>query len=114
MSIDELPQLFNILMGDMSFVGPRPLLPEYKLHYSEEESRRHLLKPGITGYTQIHLGNSSNWDKRMEMDIYYVHTISFYLDIKIIVSTIISIFNFTKKAKADVEIQRFDEYAQNR
>jgi len=113
-SIDELPQLINILRGDMSFVGPRPLLPEYLSYYSEEEKQRHLTKPGLSGLSQIEIGNTSDWDRRMEKDIEYVHNQSFSLDFKILLRTIGSIFNFKRKAEQDIGIIKFDEYARNR
>lgn len=88
LSLDELPQLFNILKGDMSIVGPRPLLFEFFPYYSEEEMRRHEVKPGVTGWAQIHGRNNLNWDERLQMDIWYVDHWSPWLDIKIIFRTI--------------------------
>ena len=81
--IDELPELFNILIGDMSFVGPRPLLPEYLPLYDPHQSRRHEVKPGITGWAQVNGRNAISWDQRFEYDVYYVDHISFGLDMKI-------------------------------
>jgi len=87
-SIDELPELINVIKGDMSLVGPRPLLVKYLPYYSSRESRRHEVKPGITGLAQVSGRNAVNWDKRLELDVQYVETISFKLDIKILVKTI--------------------------
>ncbi len=83
-SLDELPELFNVLKGEMSFVGPRPLLQEYLPLYSKEQRRRHEVKPGITGWAQINGRNNINWKNKFELDIWYVKHISFILDIKIL------------------------------
>ena len=91
-SIDELPELFNVLKGDMSFVGPRPLLPEYLDLYNKNQIRRHNLKPGITGWAQINGRNSLSWSEKFEYDIWYVNNQTFLLDIKIIFITIIKLF----------------------
>ena len=87
-SIDELPQLINVLMGDMSLVGPRPLLFKYLPLYSKEQKRRHDVKPGITGWAQVNGRNTISWTKKFELDIYYVNNISFLLDLKILWMTI--------------------------
>ncbi len=87
-SLDELPELFNILKGDMSFVGPRPLLTEYLDRYSSDERRRHDVKPGLTGYAQAYGRNSLSWEERFEKDIFYVDNCSLALDIKIILKTV--------------------------
>lgn len=87
-SLDELPELINILMGQMSFVGPRPLLPEYLPRYSPEQRRRHLVPPGLTGWAQIHGRNESSWEDRFEKDLWYVHNQSFLLDVQIVLKTI--------------------------
>jgi len=87
-SIDEIPQLFNVLKGDMSIVGPRPLLPRYLELYSERQARRHEVKPGITGWAQINGRNAIRWTNKFELDVWYVENISFALDIKIIFKTI--------------------------
>jgi undecaprenyl phosphate N,N'-diacetylbacillosamine 1-phosphate transferase len=84
LSIDELPQLINVLKGDMSLVGPRPLLYKYMPLYSEKQLRRHEVKPGITGWAQVNGRNSISWTKKFEFDIYYVNHVSFLLDAKII------------------------------
>lgn len=82
-SLDELPQLWNILMGDMSFIGPRPLLPEYLPLYSPEQARRHNVRPGLSGWAQVNGRNSISWKQRFEYDVWYVDNISFKLDLKI-------------------------------
>ena len=87
-SLDELPSLYNVIKGDMSLIGPRPLLIEYLPLYSENQMRRHNLKPGITGWAQINGRNSISWEKKFELDVWYVDNQSFWLDIKIIFLTI--------------------------
>lgn len=91
-SLDELLQLFNILKGDMSFIGPRPLLVEYLPYYTEEEFRRHDIKPGITGLAQINGRNMLNWEDRFEYDVYYVDNCSLALDLLIILKTVKKVF----------------------
>ena len=90
-SLDELLELVNILKGDMSFIGPRPLLMEYLPLYNEKESMRHDLKPGLTGLAQVNGRNLISWEKKFELDYFYVKNISFFLDIKIIIKTIYKI-----------------------
>ena len=92
LSIDELPQLINVLKGDMALVGPRPLLIKYLPLYSEEQYRRHEVRPGITGWAQVNGRNSISWTKKFELDVWYVDHISFWLDIKIIFLTIKKVF----------------------
>ena len=87
-SIDEIPQLVNVFLGHMSIVGPRPLLPEYHSLYSEEQKRRHNVKPGITGWAQINGRNSILWTQKFEYDVWYVDKMSFSLDLKILLLTI--------------------------
>jgi lipopolysaccharide/colanic/teichoic acid biosynthesis glycosyltransferase len=87
-SIDEIPQLINVLKGNMSLIGPRPLLPEYLPLYNELQKRRHEVKPGITGWAQVNGRNSISWQQKFEYDAWYVENISFLLDIKIVVMTI--------------------------
>jgi len=87
-SLDELPELFNVLNGEMSLVGPRPLLIDYLPLYSPEQARRHEIKPGITGWAQINGRNSLSWQEKFEMDVWYVDHVSFWLDIKILFLTI--------------------------
>ena len=86
-SIDELPQLFNVLDGSMSLVGPRPLLREYDAHYSAEQSRRLLVKPGLTGLAQVTGRNELSWEDKLALDVQYVDTQSFWLDIKLLLKT---------------------------
>ena len=91
-SLDELPQLINILKNDMSIVGPRPLLPEYLLLYNKQQARRHEVKPGITGLAQISGRNSLSWEEKFKLDVYYIDHVSFSLDMKIIILTIFKVF----------------------
>jgi lipopolysaccharide/colanic/teichoic acid biosynthesis glycosyltransferase len=91
-SLDEIPQLINILKGDMSLVGPRPLLIPYLRLYSPEQARRHEVRPGITGWTQVNGRNSLNWEKKFELDVWYVDNLSFKLDIKILWMTVVKVF----------------------
>lgn len=86
-SLDEIPQLINVLKGDMSLVGPRPLLIEYLPLYSEKEKKRHWVKPGITGYAQIHGRNQLSWKKKFELDVYYAENSSLWLDLYILFMT---------------------------
>lgn len=90
-SLDELPELFNILVGNMSIVGPRPLLVEYIPRYSPEQRRRHLIRPGLTGYAQAYGRNLLTWDEKFKKDTYYVDNVSFMLDAKIIVHTVLAV-----------------------
>jgi sugar transferase EpsL len=92
LSLDELPQLINVLRGEMSLVGPRPLLLEYLPLYSAEQSRRHNVLPGITGWAQINGRNSLSWDEKFKLDVWYVDNQSFYLDLKILLLTVKKIF----------------------
>lgn len=87
-SIDELPQLINVLKGDMAIVGPRPLLPKYLPLYTKEQARRHEVRPGITGWAQCHGRNAISWTKKFELDVWYVDNCSLWLDLKIIFMTI--------------------------
>ena len=91
-SLDELPQLINILKGDMSLIGPRPLLVEYLPKYTREQARRHEVRPGISGWAQINGRNSSSFSERFKHDVWYVDNISFYLDVKILIITFIKVF----------------------
>ncbi|MBH1982959.1 MAG: sugar transferase [Burkholderiales bacterium] len=86
-SLDELPQLFNVLKGDISLVGPRPLLMDYLPLYSPEQARRHLVRPGITGWAQVNGRNAISWERKFELDIWYVDHQSFWLDMKILALT---------------------------
>jgi len=91
-SLDELPQLFNVLKGDMSLIGPRPLMPGYLSLYSTEQARRHEVRPGITGWAQVNGRNTITWTKKFEYDVWYVDHISFLLDVKIILMTVKNVF----------------------
>ena len=94
-SLDELPQLWNVLRGDISLVGPRPLLKEYLPYYTPEEARRHTVRPGLTGWAQIHGRNKLNFDERLKMDVWYVDHLSWYLDLRILLATIRLVFTAT-------------------
>jgi lipopolysaccharide/colanic/teichoic acid biosynthesis glycosyltransferase len=91
-SLDEIPQLINVLKGDMSLVGPRPLLVQYLQLYTTEQKRRHLVKPGITGWAQVNGRNSISWEEKFKLDVWYVDNISFLFDMKIIFLTIKKVF----------------------
>lgn len=91
-SLDELPQVINVLKGDMSIVGPRPLLPEYLPYYSEKHAKRHNVRPGITGLAQISGRNDLKFSERFNLDVEYVETVSFMLDIKILIKTFFKLF----------------------
>ncbi|MBK6908531.1 MAG: sugar transferase [Rhodocyclaceae bacterium] len=92
-SIDELPQLINVLRGDMSLIGPRPLLMEYLPLYSPEQSRRHEVRPGITGWAQVNGRNAISWEERLRLDVWYVDHYSFWLDAKILFMTFSRVFS---------------------
>lgn len=87
-SIDELPQLINVLKGDMALIGPRPLLPEYLPYYTEKERLRHTVRPGITGWAQCHGRNNLSWDDKLALDVYYVENMSMLMDIRVIFQTV--------------------------
>lgn len=91
-SLDEIPQLINVLKGDMSLIGPRPLLPQYLELYSDFQNRRHEVRPGITGWAQVNGRNAISWEKKFEYDVWYVDQLSFLLDIKIILLTLKKVF----------------------
>lgn len=91
-SLDELPELLNVLKGDMSLVGPRPLLMEYLPLYSAEQARRHEVRPGITGWAQVNGRNALNWEEKFDLDVWYVSNQSFWLDVKILFLTILKVF----------------------
>lgn len=92
-SLDELPELWNVLRGDMSLVGPRPLRVQYLDRYSPEQARRHEVRPGITGWAQVNGRNTTSWSKRFELDVWYVENHSLLLDLQIIVRTLVKVFN---------------------
>lgn len=115
-SIDELPQLWNVLKGDMSFIGPRPLLVRYLPYYTEREHRRHDVRPGITGLSQVSGRNNLKWDERLEMDVRYVEEICFILDFRIAIDTIKKVFrqeNIVVVMDPTVNVP-LDEYRRNR
>lgn len=87
-SLDEIPQLLNVIKGDMSIIGPRPLLTDYVHLYNDFQNQRHNVKPGITGWAQVNGRNAISWDKKFELDVYYVTNISFWLDLKILFLTV--------------------------
>ena len=91
-SLDEIPQLLNVIKGDMSLIGPRPLLVQYLPLYSASQKRRHEVKPGITGWAQVNGRNAIGWEKKFEYDVWYVDHVSFILDIKILLKTIKKVF----------------------
>lgn len=92
-SLDELPELFNILKGDMAIVGPRPLLVQYLPLYNEKQRLRHCVKPGITGYAQVNGRNSISWEEKFDLDIDYINNISFYVDLRICLTTFVTVFS---------------------
>lgn len=92
-SIDELPQLINVLKGDMAFIGPRPLLVQYLPYYTEREKLRHSVRPGISGWAQVNGRNNLPWDERLELDAWYAENLSFSLDCKVLIKTIKNVIN---------------------
>ncbi len=100
-SLDELPELFNILKGDMSFIGPRPLLPEYLPYYTEREQLRHTVRPGLTGLAQASGRNLVNWDRRLSYDVEYVENLSFAMDCKVIVKTVQTVLGHSETVAED-------------
>jgi lipopolysaccharide/colanic/teichoic acid biosynthesis glycosyltransferase len=91
LSIDELPQLINVLKGDMAFIGPRPLLPEYLPYYTEEEKLRHTVRPGMSGWAQVNGRNNLSWDEKLALDVYYVKHLNLGMDLKVIAKTIVNV-----------------------
>jgi len=107
-SLDELPELINIVKGEMSFVGPRPLLMEYVPLYNESQYRRHEVKPGVTGWAQVNGRNAISWDEKFEYDVWYVDNKSFLLDVKILLLTVKKVFiKEGISAKGEVTMSRF-------
>ncbi|AEV34268.1 glycosyl transferase possibly involved in lipopolysaccharide synthesis [Owenweeksia hongkongensis DSM 17368] len=102
-SLDELPQLINIVKGDMNFIGPRPLLPEYLELYTEEQYKRHSVKPGLTGWAQVNGRNAISWERQFEMDLYYVQHQSIYLDLKVLAKTFLKVFT---SSRSEVDIRK--------
>ena len=105
-SLDEIPELWNVLKGEMSLVGPRPLLVSYLTKYNEYEKRRHEVRPGITGWAQINGRNNTTWEERFKNDIYYVESISFKLDLKIIIKTILKVLKRSDINQSDTETMK--------
>jgi len=114
-SLDELPQLFNVLKGDMSFIGPRPLLPEYLPFYNEKQRQRHLVKPGITGLAQVNGRNLTTWDKRFEFDIQYIENVSWGMDLLIIIKTIVKVLTSEGiSADGHATMPKFSDYMKSK
>jgi undecaprenyl phosphate N,N'-diacetylbacillosamine 1-phosphate transferase len=113
-SLDELPQLLNVLKGEMSFIGPRPLLEQYLPYYTAREKLRHTVRPGITGWAQVNGRNTINWDKRLEFDAQYVQNLSFRIDLKIFIRTIINVVTRKDIVVIPGELfTTFDNYRKN-
>lgn len=104
MSIDELPQLINVLKGDMAIIGPRPLLMQYQPLYSKEQARRHDVRPGITGWAQCHGRNNLSWTKKFELDVWYVDHVSFKTDVEIVWTTAMKVLK-----RADIDNENVEE-----
>lgn len=108
-SLDELPQLFNVLIGDMALIGPRPLLKQYLSLYSDEQMRRHDVRPGISGWAQVNGRNNLTWTEKFKLDVWYVDHISFVLDIKIIFMTVMKVFKRESINSAEAEERNITE-----
>lgn len=107
-SLDELPELVNILKGDMSIIGPRPLMARYLSYYTDEERKRHSVRSGLSGYAQVHGRNNVDWAERMKMDVYYAEHVSLKMDLKILIETILIVF---KREGISVEdMTNFDDF----
>ncbi|MDF1875189.1 sugar transferase [Sulfurimonas sp. SAG-AH-194-I05] len=108
-SLDELPQIFNVLKGEMSFVGPRPLLVEYLSLYNSKQAQRHSVKPGITGWAQVNGRNAISWEKKFEYDVWYVENQSFFLDLKILWMTFLKVVKRSNIASdTNVTMEKFE------
>ncbi len=107
-SLDELPEFINILKGDMSFIGPRPLLVKYLPYYNDRERLRHSVRPGLTGYAQVHGRNAISWEKKFEYDVYYVEHLSFLMDLKVIFDTVKTVLSH--EGVALNALPDFDDY----
>lgn len=113
-SLDELPEAFNIIKGDMSVVGPRPLLVKYIPWYTEEQRRRHIIRPGLTGYAQAHGRNHVNWDDKFQMDVKYTEKITFLGDMKIILDTVIAVLKHDGiSSDTSATMEDFIDYCEN-
>ena len=111
-SLDEIPELWNVLKGEMSLVGPRPLMPKYLAYYTEEEKKRHNVRPGVTGWAQVNCRNSLTWEDKFRYDLEYVNSVSFWFDLKIVFITIKKVFkrqDISDFSDENKEID-FDEY----
>lgn len=108
-SLDEIPQLLNVLKGDLSLVGPRPLETWYLPHYSAEQNRRHDVRPGITGLAQVNGRNRISWEEKFKLDVQYVDQISFFLDVKILFKTILKVFS-TSEVYSDSSANTMDAF----
>ena len=107
-SLDELPELLNILKGDMSIIGPRPLMARYLSYYTEEERKRHNVRPGLSGYAQVHGRNKVNWAERMQMDVYYANHVSLKMDLKILIETILIVIR--REGISVEDMTNFDDF----
>jgi undecaprenyl phosphate N,N'-diacetylbacillosamine 1-phosphate transferase len=108
-SLDEIPQMFNVLKGDMSIVGPRPLLVEYLPLYTETQMKRHQVRPGITGWAQVNGRNAISWKQKFEYDVWYVDHISFWIDIKVLFLTVVKVFKAEGiSAEGSVTMEKFN------
>ena len=106
-SLDEIPQLINVLKGDMSLIGPRPLLPQYLPLYNEKQKRRHLVRPGITGWAQVNGRNAISWEKKFDLDVWYVDNLSFKTDVKVFFTTFKKVFKsegISQEGQATAEV----------
>jgi lipopolysaccharide/colanic/teichoic acid biosynthesis glycosyltransferase len=102
-SLDEIPQLLNVLNGSMSMIGPRPLLVEYLQHYNKEQKRRHSIRPGITGWAQVNGRNAISWQKKFQYDVWYVEHVNFSVDVKILWLTLIKVVRSRDINSSDLE-----------
>ncbi len=113
-SLDELPEAFNIIKGDMSVVGPRPLLVKYLPYYTEEQRKRHIVRPGLTGYAQAHGRNLASWDEKFQMDVNYTKKITFAGDVKIIFETVMSVLKHEGiSSETSATMESFIDYCKN-
>ena len=109
-SIDELPQLFNVLKGDMALIGPRPLLPRYLAAYTEREKLRHTVRPGISGWAQVNGRNFVSWEDKLEYDVYYVEHLSLFMDLKVLIKTLQNMLAGSKDISVIPQMPYLDEY----
>lgn len=110
-SLDELPEAFNILKGDMSIIGPRPLMARYLQYYNDEEKRRHSVRPGLSGYAQVHGRNNVDWDERLQLDIYYVDHVSLAMDVQILWETVLLVIK--REGISTDDMENFDDFRKN-